>query len=86
MRLKKPPRLDPQDAAWFQLTNALGKGMTWVQRSKNSRAHTSYLRAGWSCGMPAVSSLEERISGIEPIFVTRYDHLQSKHPISSIHR
>ena len=36
--------------------------------------------------MPAVSSLEEWISGIEPIFVTRHDRLQSKHPISSIHR
>jgi hypothetical protein len=36
--------------------------------------------------MPAVSSLEEQISGIEPIFVTRYDRLHSKHPISSIHR
>jgi hypothetical protein len=36
--------------------------------------------------MPAVSSLEERISGIEPIFVTRYDRRQSKHPISYIHR
>jgi hypothetical protein len=36
--------------------------------------------------MSAVSSLEERISGIEPIFVTRYDRLQSKHPIFSIHR
>jgi len=36
--------------------------------------------------MPAVSLLEERISGIEPIFVTRYERLQLKHPISSIHR
>src|SRR5438094_1324111 len=36
--------------------------------------------------MPAVSLLEERISGIEPIFVTWYERLQLKHPISSIHR
>ena len=33
--------------------------------------------------MPAVSLLEELISGIEPIFVTPHDRLQSKHPISS---
>ena len=36
--------------------------------------------------MPAVSSLEERIFGIEQIFVTLCDRLQLKHPISSIHR
>ena len=36
--------------------------------------------------MPAVSLLEERISAIEPIFVTWYERLQLKHPISSIHR
>ena len=35
--------------------------------------------------MPAVSWLEELISGIEPIFVTPHDRRQSKHPISSIH-
>jgi len=35
--------------------------------------------------MPAVTLLEELISGIEPIFVTPLDRRQSKHPISSIH-
>ena len=35
--------------------------------------------------MPAVSLLEELISGIEPIFVTPHDRRQSKHPISSTH-
>jgi len=35
--------------------------------------------------MPAVTLLEELISGIEPIFVTPLDHRRSKHPISSIH-
>ena len=35
--------------------------------------------------MPAVSLLEELISGIEPIFVTPLDRRQSKHPISSVH-
>jgi hypothetical protein len=36
--------------------------------------------------MPAVSLLEELISGIEPIFVTPHDRQQSKHPISSTRR
>ena len=36
--------------------------------------------------MPAVSLLEELISGIEPIFVTPLDRRQSKHPISSTRR
>ena len=36
--------------------------------------------------MPAVSLLEELISGIEPIFVTPHDRRQSKHPISSTRR
>jgi hypothetical protein len=36
--------------------------------------------------MPAVSLLQELISGIEPIFVMRFERRQSKHPISSIYR
>jgi uncharacterized protein Yka (UPF0111/DUF47 family) len=35
--------------------------------------------------MPAVSWLDDLISGIEPIFVTPHDRRHSKHPISSIH-
>jgi hypothetical protein len=36
--------------------------------------------------MPAIGLLDELISGIEPIFVTRHDRWQSKHPTCSIHR